>query len=357
MSKAPRSAGVAAEADRFPGAPHPVAQSRLVGHHDAQAQFLEAARTGRLPHAWLIGGPEGIGKATLAYRLARWLLSPAEARIGPGVETDPQARAVRQIVAGAHPDLAILRRAPEKEGGTLPTVIPVEQVRRVLERVHQTASEGGNRVCIVDSADELNTHGANALLKTIEEPPRNTFFLLISHAPGRLLPTIRSRCRRLMLQALGDSEVRDILAGLDASAAGRTPDDLDAVAARSEGSVRKALTLLDPQALGVVKAVESLLAGLPRLDHGAMLKLGEMVNGRQNRSEFAIALDVVGTYMRAQIDSRAGAGAASLAPLIEVWDKAQRSAREAEIFHLDRRPLILDLFGGLAQAMRMSGSR
>jgi DNA polymerase-3 subunit delta' len=356
MSKAPRSAGAQAEADRFPGAPHPVEQPRLVGHEAAQAQFLDAAGSGRLHHAWLIGGAEGIGKATLAYRLARWLLSPSDARIGPGVETDPQARPVRQIVAGAHPDLAILRRVPEKEGAALPTVIPVDQVRRVLDRVHQTPSEGGNRVCIVDSADELNANGANALLKTIEEPPRNTYFLLVSHAPGRLLPTIRSRCRRLILPALEPAQVLEILGGL-ALAAGHSRDDLAAVAARSEGSVRKALSLLDPQALSVVRAVEGLLASLPRLDHGAALKLGDMVNGRQNRSEFAIALDVVGTYVRAQVRERAGEGAASLAPLLEVWDKAQRSAREADVFHLDRRPLILDLFGGLAQAMRAPHSR
>jgi DNA polymerase-3 subunit delta' len=352
MSKSPRNAAAQAEADRFPGAPHPVQQARLVGHREAQEQFLEAAGSGRLPHAWLIGGPEGIGKATLAYRIARWLLCPPEARIGPGIETDPQARPVRQIIAGAHPDLAILRRAPEKEGGTLPTVIPVDQVRRVLDRVHQTPSEGGNRVCIVDSADELNANGANALLKTIEEPPRNTYFLLISHAPGRLLPTIRSRCRRLMLQALERSEVQEVLGTIGPLVTGHTTEDLAAVAARAEGSVRKGLTLLDPQALTVVRAVEGLLESLPRLDHGAVLKLGDLVNGRQNRSEFGIALDVVGAHVRSEIGRRAGEGAASLAPLLEVWDKAQRSAREADVFHLDRRPLILELFGGLAQAMR-----
>jgi DNA polymerase-3 subunit delta' len=351
MSKAPRSAAASAEADCFPGALHPVMQPRLVGHLQAQEQFLEAASTGRLPHAWLIGGPEGTGKATLAYRLARWLLSPPEARTGPGVETAPDSRPVRQIIAGAHPDLAVLRRVPEKEGAALPTVISVDQVRRVLERVHQTSSEGGNRVCIVDTADELNANGANALLKTIEEPPRNTYFLLISHAPGRLLPTIRSRCRRLTLQPLARSEVQEVLGMMGQVADGHSAEDLSAVAARAEGSVRKALTLLDPQALGVVRAVEGLLASLPRLDHGAILKLGDMVNGRQNRSEFAIALDVVAAHVRSEIGRRAGEGAASLAPLIEVWDKAQRSAREADVFHLDRRPLILELFSGLAQAM------
>src|SRR5258706_1927538 len=187
---------------------HPRETSILAGHREAEAALLNAYRSGRIPHAWLIGGPSGIGKATLAYRMARFVLANPDPK-APAVRnatslTLPDAdRTVRRIAAQGHPDLLVLERVVNEKTGKLYTVIRVDDVRRTVPFFGSTAGEGGGRVSIVDTADELQyPQAANALPKIPEEPPRNALLLLISHAPARLLPTIRSRCRRLSLRPL-----------------------------------------------------------------------------------------------------------------------------------------------------------
>src|SRR6516165_3631090 len=190
--------------------PLPRETTVLFGHDGAEREFLAVYRSGRVPHAWLIGGEPGIGKATLAYRIARFVLAHPDPSRVPDVASlavDPDHRTVRRIAASAHPDLLTLERTVG-DTGKLRTVITVDQVRRLSTFFGSTAGEGGWRVCIVDSADELKyPEGSNALLKMLEEPPQRSLFLLVSHAPGRLLPTIRSRCRRLALRPLGQGDV------------------------------------------------------------------------------------------------------------------------------------------------------
>src|SRR5499427_6700940 len=190
--------------------PPPRETTALFGHADAEREFLIAYRSGRVPHAWLIGGERGIGKATLAYRIARFVLAhpdPSRVPTASSLALDPDHRTVRRIAVNAHPDLLALERTVG-DTGRMRTVITVEQVRRLVTFFGSTAGEGGWRVCIVDSADELKyPEGSNALLKMLEEPPPRSLFLLVSHAPGRLLPTIRSRCRRLVLRPLGQGDV------------------------------------------------------------------------------------------------------------------------------------------------------
>src|SRR5215471_8128004 len=176
----------------------------LFGHSDAEREFLAVYRSGRVPHAWLIAGEPGIGKATLAYRIARFVLSYPDPSHAPpdSLTLDAAHPTVRRVAVNAHPDLLVLERTAG-DNGRMRTVITVDQVRRLVTFFGSTAGEGGWRICIVDSADELKyPEGSNALLKMLEEPPRRSLFLLVSHAPGRLLPTIRSRCRRLALRPL-----------------------------------------------------------------------------------------------------------------------------------------------------------
>src|SRR5262249_40532591 len=186
--------------------PFPRETTVLYGHADAERALLAAYRGARFPHAWLIGGRSGIGKATLAYRMARFVLAhpdPAAAAVQEAqtLEIPADHRVARQVGAQGHSDLLVLERTVNEKTGKLFTVIRVEDVRRTVPFFGSTAGEGGWRVCIVDCADELQyPQAANALLKILEEPPANALLLLVSHAPARLLPTIRSRCRRLMLR-------------------------------------------------------------------------------------------------------------------------------------------------------------
>src|SRR5215218_5689443 len=202
--------------DVFPGARHPREQSALFGHRDGEGAFVEGLRSGRLHHAWLIGGPQGIGKATLAYRVARAVLDPLKSR-DPGLQSldvSKDSAASRQVAALSHPNLAVLRRAPATDKKAASSTIPVDAVRRALSMFGSTAADGGYRVCIVDSAEDLTISSANALLKVIEEPPPRSLFLIVSHAPQRVLPTIRSRCRRLLLRPLEDMDIKAAIATL-----------------------------------------------------------------------------------------------------------------------------------------------
>src|SRR5947209_1685077 len=208
---------------------HPRETLSLYGHAEAEQAFLTAYRGGRMPHAWLIGGVGigGIGKATLAYRMARFLFAhPDQAaedvRKSSSLALPADHPVARRIAAQGHPDLLALERV-EDEKGKMPTMISVDLVRRTIGFFGSTAGEGGWRVCIVDSADELNPSGANALLKILEEPPAKALLLVVSHAPGRLLPTIRSRCRRLMLRPLAAADV----ARATADALGRDANDAE----------------------------------------------------------------------------------------------------------------------------------
>ena len=201
------------ESDRFEPAPHPRDTSALFGHRKAEAELLQAYQANRLPQAFILGGPVGIGKATLAWRLARFLAAhpdPASPEVlhAHDLGVDPAHPVARKISSMAFGDLALLRRGWNEKTKKFFTRIAVEDVRKMLRLFEQAAAGGGWRMAIVDFADDLNASGANALLKMIEEPPPRSLFLLVAHQPGRLLPTIHSRCRRVMLQPLGDDDLR-----------------------------------------------------------------------------------------------------------------------------------------------------
>src|ERR1700677_2098107 len=188
---------------------HPRETTALSGHREAELALLNAYRSGRIPHAWLIGGPLGIGKATLAYRMARFVLAHRNAgaagvQRAETLQLDPADPVARHVAAGAHGSLLTLQRTLNDKG-VLRTVITVDETRETISFFGSTAAAEGWRVCIVDTVDELNPNAANALLKILEEPPRQSLFLLVSHSPGRVLPPILSRCRRLPLRPLSNA--------------------------------------------------------------------------------------------------------------------------------------------------------
>jgi DNA polymerase-3 subunit delta' len=349
-----REAETAAEPDRLEGAPHPREQFVLFGHAEGEQAFLEGLRGGRLHHAWLIGGPQGIGKATLAYRVARRLLalSAGEGSQLSSLDVDAGSSAAKQMAALSHPNLAVLRRSPSTEKKAASATIPVEAVRRALSVFNSTAADGGYRICIVDSAEDLTIASTNALLKVIEEPPPRSIFLIVSHAPQRLLPTIRSRCRRLLLRPLAASDVRAAVRSLGPPWSEVDTSLLDDAIELGEGSVRRTLEMLDADKLSFVADLTMVLDALPALEPRKVLALAENLARRDAEEDYELALDTVQRWLSRRLHAQAGQGVQRLAPLVEVCDKVGRSAREVDVYNLDRRPLVLALFDDLAEAVR-----
>src|ERR1700759_2476144 len=229
------------DSDRIEGFDHPRETFALVGQDDALRRAARALRSGRPPSAWLITGAPGVGKATLAYRIARYLLAYGATDAGPEDLSVPDNHpATRQVAAASHPGLLVLKRAVNPKTGKLMTVLSVDEIRRLADFFGMTSGAGGWRVAIVDTADDMNDNAANALLKMLEEPPSRAMLMLLSNTPGRLLPTIRSRCQRLVLRPLDD-------ATMDQALRQRLPelssDERAQLIRLSGGSIGAALTL------------------------------------------------------------------------------------------------------------------
>src|ERR1700730_7889460 len=256
---------------------HPRQTAALFGHRDAETALLSAFRSGRIPHAWLIGGAAGIGKATLAYRTARFVLAhrdalAADVQRAETLWVDPSDPVARHVAAGAHGGLLTLERSLNDKG-VMRTVITVDETRETISFFGSTAAVEGWRVCIVDTVDELNPNAANALLKILEDPPQQSLFLLVSHAPARVLPTILSRCRKLPMRPLATEDV--IRAAAHAISRDARDTALTEAAAASEGSVARALTLLGGDALKLQQRTAAMLAGLPKVDPREVHALGD----------------------------------------------------------------------------------
>lgn len=335
------------EGDRLLGAPHPRERFDLIAHAEAEVELLAALQANRLPHAILLGGPQGIGKATLAYRLTRFLLA------GGGKDAKDLSLAQdhpvsRQVAALSHPDLLVLRRVKEEDKKAISQVIRVEDTRRITSFFGSTSAYGGWRVCIVDAVEDMNAASSNAILKLLEEPPARALFLLISHTPGRLLPTIRSRCRRLGMKALTEGEVAQALASL----ADDLPDldrmQFAGAAETAQGSVGRALSLLlgGEDGIEILRMTREILARLPDIESASIAALGEKLRG-----------DNLGVFSEAVEDWLAEAATgdgepARLAQFAEAWDKVRRATATAEIYNLDRKPLVFQVFTMLSEAAR-----
>jgi DNA polymerase-3 subunit delta' len=343
----------AADADEEVGTPSPHQTPVLFGHADAEQTLLDAYRGTRIPHAWLIGGPPGIGKATLAYRFARFVLAYPDPN-APAVQSArtlalPDDHPVlRRVSAQGHPELLVLERQINEKTGKLFQDIRVDDVRRSVSFFGSTAGEGGWRIAIVDSVDELNASSANALLKVLEEPPRRAMLLLVSHAPGRVLPTIRSRCRVLTLRPLSVDDT----ARAAAHALGRIPEEpkLRGAAEAADGSVARALMLLEGPALALRQRVLDLIGQLPNPDRRALHALGDALAGTEPAT-LATFLDTVNAWLAAQL-AGGSQEPGRLARVAAAWEKINAAAADAAEYNLDRKPLIFAIFGWLAEAAR-----
>ena len=333
-------------------APHPRTTAVLFGHASAEAALIAAYRSGRIPHAFLMAGPKGIGKATLAYRLARFVLAhpdPAapEVAAATSLAVAPDHPVARRIAAQGQPDLLILERTLNDKG-VLHKQIAVDDIRRTVAFFGSTAREGGSRIAIVDAVDELNKSSANALLKVLEEPPQRALLLLVSHSAARVPATLRSRCRILTLRPLDEADVAAAVAVATGSPA--TDPEIVAAASAADGGVARALAFLDGDALELRQRALDLLDKLPTLDTGALHALGEAIAGT-DPLPLAAFLDTINAWLSLRLDRDRGE-IGRLARLADASERINAAARDAEIYNLERKPLVFGVFGLLAEATR-----
>ena len=361
------------ETEAAPAVPHPRKAPDLLGHASGEDVLLRAWSSGRLPHAWLITGARGIGKATLAYRFAKFALAgggEGGGLFGGGPETlglDPDHPVSRQVAAGSHPDIFALEPFMQREQRSLkPSAdILVEHVRQAVHFCFMTPSSSDWRVIVVDPAEEMNANAANALLKVLEEPPSQAVLLLVSHAPARLLPTIRSRCAQLSLSAL-DPDAMDTLLDRhlpDVEAADRT-----ALALLAEGSVGRALDLHQAGGLKLYRELVDLLTGLPRLDTGRLHAFADKLAQGQDPTAFRLGGELLAWWLGRLVRAKAReetpsevvagegdqmvqlAGRADLEQWLSLWEKIAGLFRRAERVNLDRKQVVLTAFLDLQAA-------
>jgi DNA polymerase III subunit delta' len=314
---------------------HPRFAESVLGHDEEMARFRTAIASGRPHHAWLMTGPRGIGKATLAYKMAQHVLSLANA-----------AQTPRWIAARSHPDLFVLERGfNDSKPKRLRQEIVVDDARRMSEFFARTSGSGGWRVAIVDSADELNTEAANALLKLVEEPPARALILLISHRPGRLLRTLRSRCRRLTLTALDEQTVQDVLSRLPMP--GIAGEGLAAAARLSGGSPGRALDLRD--SLGA-KAFDSFLKA-KTLSAGTKLAVAGYFAQRQAAvQDFEIFADLLLDWLAREAAAQPGSDRA--AALARAHQEISGTRGVVAGYNLDRRTAALNALATIEDALK-----
>jgi DNA polymerase-3 subunit delta' len=362
------------EPDRLEGFSHPRFTTEIFGHKDAESALLEGFVSQRLHHAWLMTGPEGVGKATLAYRFARFLLADSSGLMEEqtkDLSIPAGSRVFGQVAALAHPNLLLLRRPWMADRKRLAGAITVSEARRLRHFFGHTAGAGQWRVVIIDRADELNAAAANALLKNLEEPPARCVFLLVCSAPGRLPVTIRSRCRTLRFPALGNDDLEAaVLAAYRASECD-APDTatLHATIELAQGSTRRALQLLESGGGKMHARFIKLIGQLPRLDHQAIHKLADELTSSGADSAYELFFELAGESI-ARIVGHAATGEGALGVEAEIaqqlrepralaqfaglWETVQREKAEADALNLDRKNLVLGTFFRLEEAARLA---
>lgn len=340
--------------DTLDGVPEPSETLRLVGHEQAAAMLAAAYRSGKLPHALIFAGPVGIGKATLAFHLAHHLLKHPAFETAPDVFAvpDPASPLFRQIATGAHPGVLHLTRPLNDKTKSFKTVVTVDEIRKVNRFLSLTSHDGSYRVVIVDPADDMNTNAANALLKNLEEPPARTLFILIVHAPGSLLPTIRSRCQMVRLTPLDAGSLMRVLETVEPPPPA-DPAARAALAERAGGSARNAILLTQYGGLEIAGTLDALVTA-GKSDVAGAYRLAEAVAGRDQAIQFDIfnrrALDLLS----------AGASDAALAgdlkrakTLSDTWHEALNAISETDTYNLDKKQHALTMIDRLNSAMRM----
>lgn len=347
----------------------PRANPHLLGHETAERVLLDALNAGRLPHAWLFGGPAGIGKATLAFRFARFVLAQGAEAAGAGggagglfgavplppdsLHVDPAAPVFSRIKAGGHADLLTVERQFDDKKGKMKQDIAVDDVRRVGPFLRMTSAEGGWRVVVIDGAERMNLSGQNAILKILEEPPAGALLLLVTENPGSLLPTIRSRCRRLLLNPLPEPTVAELLARYrpELPTADRT-----ALARLGEGSIGRAMDLATAGGLELYRDLMAMLDTLPRLDLVAVHAFADKLTRKGGEEVFETVTALLVWWLERLVRARArealppevvpGEGALMARLLgsegwVDVWEKVNRLFVRADSANLDRKQVVL----------------
>ncbi len=350
--------------------PMPRTNPDLLGHEGAERCLFDVWQSGRLPHAWLITGPRGVGKATLAYRFARFVLAGGETAATPDAASPlylaPTHPVFQRTAIGSHGDLLVIENGDEG-GGRKRREISVEESRRIGPFLTMTAAEGGWRVVVVDSADEMNRAAGNAMLKLLEEPPARALLLIVSHNPGRVLPTIRSRCRHLALRPLQEEHMMRLLRDQRPDLEAAT---LEALVQLAGGSLGNALRLAEVGGTELYRELLGLLQTLPELDVPLLHEFAGRVSGPRAGESWPVVTDLLSQWLTGLIKRHAlgrdmpeivgGEAAlgrqlqagANLAEWVEVWEKISRLSAEAERSHLDRKQVLLNVFHTLERAVR-----
>ena len=332
--------------------PAPRDTLELLGHQAAEAAFLDAWNGGRLAHAWLITGPKGIGKATFAHRIARFVLSGGGDGGGlfglapASLDTDPESLICRLARSGGHPDLRVVERGwtDDKKAKRRGEIV-VADVREAGEFLSLTPSMGGWRVVVIDAVDEMNVNSANAILKVLEEPPRNALLLLVSHSLGGVMPTIRSRCRRLNLPPLADAVVDQLLTTHHPEL---TPPDRAVLVQLAAGSIGRALDLASEGGIGLMQELDALLSSMPRLDTAKLHAFAERVasaRGGDSDHSWRVVTTMLERRLAERIKGEAvvpGRGAA-LESWLGVWEKVRVLFAGVESVNLDRKQALMSV--------------
>lgn len=340
--------------DRFDvldGAISPAENTHLFGHAEAAHFLAQSYRSGKGHHAILIEGPEGIGKATLAFRFANHVLRHPEPTLAPSeiADPDPASAVSRQIASGASHHLLHITRPVDEKSGKVKSAVTVDEVRKVGKFFSQTSGTGNWRIVIIDPADDLNRNAANAILKILEEPPRRSLFLVLTHAPGKLLPTIRSRCLPLQLKPLEASDLLNVLAML-----GSMPPQAvaDKIMQAAGGSVSEALKLLNYGGLDIIGAFESILAGQGPAIRKDMHKLAEVLSGKDSETIFGFFAALVEKHLVYRARQCAKAGDLRSA---DVFARLSSSVSErltvSQAYNLDRKQTILSILDDIKEAV------
>jgi len=353
--------------------------ANIIGHEAAERTFLEAFNQDRLHHAWLLTGPKGVGKASLAWKFAKFLLTqpsdegsglfgdalPSEKPVSLNVDLENPD--IQRIDSGGHGGLRLVERTENVKTGKLRSDIVIDDIRDVIKFFSQTSAEGGWRVAIVDAADEMNSNAANALLKILEEPPEKSILFLVAHSPGKLLPTIRSRCRALKLQTLSEESVQAVLAG-------RYPDlgseELLALSRLAEGAPGRAIGLVKQDGVALYRQMGSLIAEIPRLNTPAVHQLAGQLAGVKADAQYRLFIQIFLGWLERLIRQRAtnimvadvmvGESAqieristlAGVDRWLDLWEKMTRLVTRADAVNLDRKQIIVTLFTSLAATAR-----
>ncbi|MEE9375392.1 MAG: DNA polymerase III subunit delta' [Rhizobiaceae bacterium] len=333
-------------ADRLEGVPIPAECNQVVGHDEAMLRLTQSYQSGKMPHAWLLVGAKGSGKATLAFMMAKHILSHPDHHYAPNqLELDSIVDTVsKQIAHGAHPDLLHLTRSWNDKTKKFASKLSIDEIRRTNRFYGMTAGAGGWRITIIDTADDMNRNAANALLKILEEPPKRSLFFVLSNAPGNLLPTIRSRCQVLSLAPLKQADVLAILSKLAVQASDK---DKTTAIELAEGSVRKTIQLLRGEIIKEYQQFETLMnsnavgsAKEWKIAHD----IANAITRKGQEQSFELFLDLVIGWIGKQVRREPTLPPETLASWASVWEKVNLSILENKTYNLDKKQVILSLF-------------